>query len=86
MIQLEKINEHGLKYICMGIIDMVVNDGHDARQGHGMYVGSTYLTPETCYWLFELLQECPNLYEKHSAMEMLSDGTNVPEILKKDIL
>lgn len=86
MIKLENINEHGLKYIGMAIIDMVVNDGHDARREHGMYIGGTYLTPETCYWLFELLLECPQLHAKRTAMEILSDGMNAPETLKKYIL
>ena len=81
MIQLENINEHGLMYICMAIIDMVVNDGRDPRPEQGMNVGGTYLTPETCYWLYKLLQECPELHAKRTAMEMLSEGTNHPEIL-----
>ena len=82
MVELKNINEHGLKYICMAIIDMVINDGHNSRPEHGMNVGGTYLTPETCYWLYELLQECPELYAKRTAMEMLKNGTNVPETLK----
>lgn len=86
MIQLEDINEHGLIYICMAIIDMVIDEGHDARKEHGMYIGGTYLTPETCYWLFKLLQECPDLHAKRTAMEILSDGTYVPETIKKYII
>ena len=82
MIQLENINEHGLKYICMAIIEMVVNDGCNPRPEHGMNVAGTYLTPETCYWLYKLLKECPDLHAKRTAMEMLSKGTNHPEMLK----
>ena len=82
MIELKNINEHGLQYICMAIIDMVTLDGSDARPEHGMYVGDTYLTPETCYWFYELLKECPGLYEKRKAMEILAKGTNAPETLK----
>lgn len=86
MIQLENINEHGLNYIGMAIIDIVINDGRMPRPKYGMYIGGTYLTPETCYWLFKLLQECPNLHAKRTAMEILSDGTNYPETIKKYIL
>lgn len=86
MIQLENINEHSLNYIGMAIIDMVINDGRMPRPKDGMYIGGTYLTPETCYCLFKLLQECPNLPAKCTAMEILSDGTNYPETLKKHIL
>lgn len=82
MIELTNINEHGLAYICMAIIDMVINDGEKAEKGLGMYVGGTYLTPETCYWLYKLLQESPELYAKRTAMDMLSKGTNAPETLK----
>lgn len=82
MIQLTNINEHGLKYISMAIIDMVTLDGSNPQPEHGMYVGGTYLTPETCYWLYKLLQESPELYAKRTAMEMLRKGTNAPETLK----
>lgn len=82
MIELTNISEHGLRYICMAIIDMVINDGENSRTGHGMYVGGTYLTPETCYWLYKLLQESPELYATRTAMDMLAKGTNAPESLK----
>lgn len=74
MIQLTNINENGLLHICMAIIDMVVNDGEHSQTGHGMYCGGTYLTSETCYWLYKLLQECPELSVKRTAMDMLSKG------------
>lgn len=79
MIELTNINEHGLLYICMAIIDIVINDSEKTRPGYGMYVGGTYLTPETCYWLYNLLQECPELHAKRTAMDMLSKGFNDPE-------
>ena len=82
MIQLTNISEHGLKYICMAIIEMVINDGNNPQPGLGMNLGGTYLTPETCYWLYKLLQESPELYAKRTAMDMLSKGTNSPETLK----
>lgn len=79
MIELTNINENGLLHICMAILDMVVNDGKKSITGHGMYVGGTYLTSETCYWLYNLLQECPELDAKRMmkpAMDMLSKGFN----------
>ena len=82
MIQLKNISEHGLQYICMAIIDMVVIDGENAQKGHGMYCGGTYLPPETCYWLYKLLQESPEIYAKRTAMYILSKGMNAPETLK----
>ena len=74
MIELTNINEHGLNYICMAIIEIVTNDGEMTRTGYGMNVGGTYLTPETCYWLYNLLKECPELYAKRTAMDLLSKG------------
>lgn len=82
MIQLTNINENGLLHICMAIIDMVVNDGEKSRSGHGMYIGGTYLTSETCYWLYNLLQECPELLVKRTAMDILSKGFNDHETFK----
>lgn len=83
MIQLTNINEHGLLYICMAIIDMVNHDGRNLQRGQGMNVGGTYLTPETCYWLIRLLQETPDLYGCIRAIDMLSKGTNHPETFKQ---
>lgn len=82
MIQLTNINEHGLLYIRMAIIDMVINEGSDPKPGHGMYVGGTYLTPETCYWLYKLLKGSPDLYAIRTAMDMLRNSTNDPEMCK----
>lgn len=82
MIQLTNINENGLLHICMAIIEMIVNDGVNTQTGHGMYCGGTYLPSKTCYWLYKLLQESPELYAKRTAMDMLSKGTNAPETLK----
>lgn len=82
MIQLTNINENGLQLICMAIIDMVINDSEKTSTGYGMYVGGTYLTSETCYWLHNLLKECPELYAKRTAMDMLSKGFKDHETFK----
>ena len=82
MIQLTNINENGLLHICMAIIDMVINDSEKSGTGYGMYVGGTYLTSETCYWLHNLLHECPELYAKRTAMDMLSKGFKDHETFK----
>lgn len=82
MIQLTNISEHGLQYICMAIIDMVVIDGENTQSGHGMFCGGTYLTSKSCYWLYKLLQESPELYAKRTAMDMLSKGFKDDETFK----
>lgn len=81
MIQLTNINEIGLLHICMAIIEMISNDGENTQRGHGMFCGGTYLTPKTCYWLYKLLQESPELYAKRTAMDMLLKGFKDHETL-----
>lgn len=83
MIQLTNLSEHGLLYVCMAIIDMVNYDGSNPQPGMGMNVGSTYLTPETCYWLCKLLQERPELFGSSLAIDKLSKGMNDPETFKQ---
>lgn len=83
MIELSNINERGLLHICSAIIEIVINDGRTPQPGQGMKVGGTYLTPDTCYWLYNLLQESPELYAKRTAMDMLTKGMFPPVTLKQ---
>ena len=74
MIELKNINEHGLLHICSAIIEIIINDGRIRHPGQGINVGGTYLTRETCYWLYNLLQESPELYAKRTAIDTLIKG------------
>lgn len=54
MITLDNINEHGLDYIIMAINDIIEENGIQTSTA-GLQVGETWLTPETCYWLYKIV-------------------------------
>lgn len=77
MITLQNLNERGIAYIAMAIQDIIYNEGHDAEKGHGVYLSHTWLTPNTCYWLLELLKAAGPVYSNQEVRDMLQAGTNV---------
>ena len=81
MANLETINSRGLYYIAWFIADVVNYEGKDERKGEGMWIESTYVTPETCYWLHQFLKETGDTDAFKKAMKKLKDGTNHPENL-----
>lgn len=81
MITLENLNEYGLQYVLMAINDLVAESGVDTYQ-HGMLIGRTWLTPETCYWLYKLLSsKRGSAIVSDAALSKLRNGTNHPESL-----
>lgn len=76
MITLENINDRGLGYIAMAIDDIVRGEYEESTKGNGMYLKGTWLTPETCYWLLQLLKEAHPLYSSKETIERLQAGTN----------
>ena len=82
MITLDNINEHGLEYIIMAISDLVSISGEENFQS-GMLIGKTWLTPEECYWLYQLIvTRRDSCLVDETALNKLRNGTNHPESLK----
>lgn len=78
---LEEINENGLEYIIMAINDIIESNGNEYSKD-GLYVGNTWLTPETCYWLYKLLNlEHDSCLVSDKTLRLLREGTNHPESL-----
>ena len=78
---LEEINESGLEFIIMAINDIIENSGKKTK-GDGLYVGHTWLTPETCYWLYKLVNiERESCLVSEKTLRLLREGTNHPESL-----
>ena len=78
---LEEINEHGLEYIIMAINDIIENSGCQTNRD-GLYVDHTWLTPETCYWLYKLVNLMrDSCLVSEKTLRLLREGTNHPESL-----
>ena len=82
MITLDNINEHGIEYIIMAINDLVSLSGKVDSQS-GMTIGYTWLTPEECYWLYQLIvTRRESCLVDETVLSKLRNGTNHPESLK----
>lgn len=78
----EEINEHGLELIIMAISDIIENSGTQYKNP-GLYVDHSWLTPETCYWLYKLLNIMrDSCLVSEKALRLLRESTNHPESLK----
>lgn len=78
----EEINEHGLEMIIMAINDIIETNGCQTRSD-GLYVDHTWLTPETCYWLYKLVSTMrDSCLVSDKTLRLLREGTNHPELLK----
>lgn len=81
MVTMENLNVHGLDYVLMAINDLVAESGVDTRQ-EGIHIGRTWLTPETCYWLYQLLSSRRgSSIVSDAALNKLRNATNHPELL-----
>lgn len=81
MVNIENLNEHGLDYVLMAINDLVAESGVGTRQ-NGLLIGRTWLTPETCYWLYQLLRsKRGSCIVSDAALSKLKNCTNHPESL-----
>lgn len=81
MVQINSLNDHGLAYSVMGLLDLLSGDLRYSA-GNGCYCGDKWLTPETCYWLYLLLKELGSFDNRSvRVMEFLKNGTNHPELL-----
>lgn len=81
MVQINSLNDHGLAYSVMGLLDLLSGDLRSSA-GNGCYCGHKWLTPETCYWLYLLLKELGSFDDRSvRVMEFLKNGTNHPELL-----
>lgn len=81
MVQIESLNAHGLSYSVMGLLDLL-NGALSSSPERGCYCNGSWLTPETCYWLYLLLKECGSFDSRSvRVMEFLKNGTNHPEML-----
>lgn len=81
MVQIKSLNEHGLSYSVMGLLDLLSVELRSSVE-HGCYCGDVWLTPETCYWFYLLLKEAGSFDSRSvRVMEILKNGTNHPELL-----
>lgn len=81
MLSIENLNEHGLHFVIMGIND-IISRNMKVSETYGLYVGNVWLTPETCYWLYKLLENKKgSCLVSNEVLEALKNGTNHPETL-----
>lgn len=82
MAILVNVSNHGLEYVAMAICD-IVNNESEVSEGEGLLIRKTWLTPETCYWLYQFLKESGfPISCMGKALDILKNHTNHPEMLK----
>lgn len=65
----------------MAINDIIAENGIQSSTT-GLQVGKTWLTPETCYWLYKLLNlEHDSCLVSDKTLRLLCESTNHPESL-----
>ena len=76
MTTLDNISEHGLNYIIMAINDIIEENGLQTSTA-GLQVGKTWLTPETCYWLYKIVSIKENsAIVSEKTLKFLKESTN----------
>lgn len=83
MANLTNLSEEVMSYSRMAICDMVRAFMYKSMPEVGAYLGDVYLTPMTCYSLYQLLSN-DDYYKRNypDVLEFLKNGTNHPETCK----
>lgn len=82
MIKIENLSELGLQHIIMDLVEMIDSHCLEEQNGKGLQMENCWITPEGCYWLYRLIQNCWNTDPAVTRVrEMLKNGTNHPEEL-----
>lgn len=81
MANFNDLSKHGQEYILMAINDMIA-ENFLINDGAGLKVGKSWLTPETCYWLYKFLsQESGTSLVWGEVLAALKNGCNHPELI-----
>lgn len=83
MTNLTNLSDAVISYSLMAICDMVREFKYKSMPEVGAYLNELYLTPMTCYSLYQLLST-DEYYKRNypDVLEFLKNGTNHPETCK----
>lgn len=81
MTNFNELSEYGQNYIIMAINDLI-SENVSINDGAGLKVGKHWLTPESCYWLYQLLShKSDSCLVSEKVLTALKNGCNYPELV-----